>query len=612
MIAEPRPTDRTAEDRPVLDGVRMAVLTNRLEGVVRAMMNTLFRTGRSCVLNTGRDFSCCVITHDNELLAAAESLPIHVLSGPDTMAAVMQELHPRLQRGDAFFHNSPYHGNSHAADQCILVPVIDDGGIHRFTIVAKAHQADCGNSVPTTYHAEARDVYEEGALIFPCVKMQEDYRDVDDIVRMCMLRIRVPDQWWGDYLATLGAARVGERRLLELGAEVGWDLLGAYTAEWFDYSEQRMIDVLRKLPSARLTTETAHDPFPGVPDGIPLSVTVEVRSEEAMIEVDLRDNPDCQPCGLNLSEATSRTSAMIGIFNSIDEVPANAGSYRRIAVKVRENCVVGIPRHPASCSLATTNVADRVTNAVQRALAEMCEGAGMAEIGLVMPPSVGVVSGQDPRSGGTPFVNQLILPSLTGGAGAPTEDGWLTATHPGSSGMQVRDSVEIDELRYPLRIVEQRIIPDSEGAGRFRGAPGAYCEYGPADAQLEVMYASDGTINRALGARGGEPGAPACQYKRDRSGKLIDLAPVDRVVLENGETIVTLACGGGGYGRPHERDAERVRRDVAEGWVSRARAERVYGIVLTADGQVDNEATRQARAQLAMDAGLGDPAADGV
>ena len=264
-MTEPAADDRTAPESADLDGVRMAVLSSRFEGIVRAMMNTLFRTGRSCVLNTGRDLSCCVITRDHELLAAAESLPIHVLSGPDTMARVMKELHPELRRGDAFLDSSPYHGNSHAADHCILVPVIDDDGIHHFTIVAKAHQADCGNSVPTTYHAEARDVYEEGALIFPSVQVQSDYEDVEDIIRMCMLRIRVPEQWHGDYLAMLGAARIGERRLLELGAEVGWDALHRYTEQWFDYSERRMVEVLRELPSDRITTETIHDPFPGCP-----------------------------------------------------------------------------------------------------------------------------------------------------------------------------------------------------------------------------------------------------------------------------------------------------------------------------------------------------------
>ena len=43
------------------------------------------------------------------------------------------------------------------------------------TTSAKAHQADIGNSIPTTYFAEAKDVYQEGSIIFPCVKVQEDF-----------------------------------------------------------------------------------------------------------------------------------------------------------------------------------------------------------------------------------------------------------------------------------------------------------------------------------------------------------------------------------------------------------------------------------------------------
>ena len=105
--------------------------------------------------------------------AKGESIPIHVMSGPDLVSASLARLHPELHAGDAFLHNSPYHGNSHAADWSIIVPVIDDAGEHRFTVFAKAHQADIGNGEPTTYAFNARDVYEEGALIWPCVKAQE-------------------------------------------------------------------------------------------------------------------------------------------------------------------------------------------------------------------------------------------------------------------------------------------------------------------------------------------------------------------------------------------------------------------------------------------------------
>ena len=54
-------------------------------------------------------------------------------------------------------------------------------------------------------------IYNEGSLIFPGVKIQENYKDNQDIVRMCKKRIRVPDQWYGDYLAAIGSARIGER-----------------------------------------------------------------------------------------------------------------------------------------------------------------------------------------------------------------------------------------------------------------------------------------------------------------------------------------------------------------------------------------------------------------
>ncbi|CAN0534731.1 unnamed protein product, partial [Laminaria digitata] len=223
-----------------IDGVQLALLSNRLEGISSKMGNTLMRTGRSGVLNIARDFSCCILTGDDKLVAVAEALPIHVLSGPDIMAKTMKEYHPDLKRGDAFLHNSPYHGCSHAADHTILIPVIDDDGVHRYTVAAKAHQADIGNSIPTTYHGTARDVYEEGALIFPAVKVQENYEYNMDIVRMCQMRIRVPEQWWGDFLAMMGAARIGEREILALGKEVGWDTLENFHAQWFDDSAERM------------------------------------------------------------------------------------------------------------------------------------------------------------------------------------------------------------------------------------------------------------------------------------------------------------------------------------------------------------------------------------
>nr|WP_316640247.1 hydantoinase B/oxoprolinase family protein [uncultured Roseateles sp.] len=574
------------------DGVRLALLSNRFEGIARKMANTLLRSSRSGVINMARDFSCCIVTRDNELLAAAESLPIHVLSGPDLMARAMQQFHPKLQAGDAFLHNSPYHGCSHPADHTILVPVIDGDGVHRYTVLAKAHQADCGNSQPTTYMGMARDVYEEGALIFPAVKVQQDYRDINDIVRMCEMRIRVPGQWHGDFLAMVGAARIGERELLALGQELGWDKLQGYERDYFDYSERRMVAAIRRIPAGRATQTSIHDPLPGMgAEGIAIRVDVQVDPEQGRVEVDLRDNPDCLPIGLNLSEACARTSAMVGVFNSIDHtVPKNAGSFRRLHILLRENCIAGIPLHPTSCSAATTNIADRVANGVQSAIAGIADGIGLAECGGVIPAGGGVVSGADPITG-KPFVNQVII-GVSGGAAGPVADAWQLIGHVGNAGKMFIDSIELDELRQPLQIHQRRFLPDTEGAGRHVGASSVYVEFGPAAGNtLTVAYGCDGVINAAKGVRGGMSGAAASQGLRRADGGTEPLPAWGQVTLSDRERIVSSSCGGGGYGEPSERDAARVARDVSEGWISPERARALYQVEVDADGRLDTDKT---------------------
>ncbi len=207
-----------------------------------------------------------------------------------------------------------------------------------------------------------------------------------------------------------------------------------------------------------------------------------------------------------MTEANAKAAAMIGIFSGLGtEVPRNAGSYRRVAVLVREDCCIGGPRHPASCSLSTTNLATKVGNATQTALAGLGDGFGLAETGTIVPASMAVISGRDPRRGGAPFINSLFL-MHTGGAGAPMADAWLTTVHIGDLGLCYLDAVETDELLYPLRVAQRRLLIDTEGAGRFRGAPAALAEFGPVGTTMTAWFASDGTQNAPQGVRGGLPG----------------------------------------------------------------------------------------------------------
>ena len=592
----PMNTSMNAARKPG-DGVRLALLSNRFEGIARKMANTLMRTARSGVISIARDFSCCIVTSDHALLSAADSLPIHVLSGPDLMAASMRQFHPHLARGDAFLHNSPYHGCSHPADHTILIPVIDEQGVHRYTVLAKAHQADCGNAEPSTYSAMARDVYAEGAPIFPAVKVQQDYRTIDDIVRMCRMRIRVPDQWEGDFHAMLGAARIGERELLELGRDIGWDALKAYEQDYFDYSEQRMAAAISALPPGRASWVSVHDALPGSPNdaGIPIKVELAIDSAAGRIHIDLRDNPDCVPLGINLSEACSRTAAMVGVFNSLPAgVPKNAGSFRRIEVALRENCIAGIALHPSSCSAATTNIADRVANGVQCAFAELADGIGLAECGGIIPAGDGVISGIDPVSG-KPFVNQVIL-GVSGGAGAPQTDAWQLIGHVGNAGRMFIDSIELDELRQPIFVAARYFTQDSEGPGRHVGASSLHVEFGPAgDASFELAYGCDGVVNVPRGVRGGSDGAGASQSRRETDGSITPLPAWGVVTVQPQQTVLSYSCGGGGYGPALARDAKAVAAQVMQGWISTKRAREIYGVALTPEGGVDIAETARLR-----------------
>lgn len=450
--------------------------------------------------------------------------------------------------------------------------MIDKDGVHRLTVLVKAHQADIGNSAPTTYFAGARDVYHEGALIFPAVQVMRDYQINQDIVRMCKARIRVPEQWHGDFLAMIGAAMSGERDLIALGEEIGWDVLTAFSSQWIDYGETRMNMAVRALTSGMATGRSRHGPMPGTPpEGVEVRATVRIDAAQGRISVDLTDNIDVLPCGLNVSESCARTAAMIGIFNAIDaEVPKNARSVRRIDVLLRPGSVIGGGAHPTSFSVSTTNIADRTVAAVQLAIGTICAEAAVAEVGAVNPPHKGVISGTDTVNG-HPYINQLFLGS-TGGPASARADAWLTYSHAGNGGICFVDRIKMVEMHHPIRVHSRALVADSEGAGEHIGAPCLRVELGPRGGELRISYVSDGVINAAQGVRGGGPGGTAAQALRRTDGSVEPLAAWGELIISPSETVISSGTGGGGYGDPRLRDPALVRAAVADRLLSPERA----------------------------------------
>lgn len=168
----------------------------------------------------------------------------------------------------------------------------------------------------------------------------------------------------------------------------------------------------------------------------------------------------------------------------------------------------------------------------------------------------------------------------------------MTMLHAGNGGMCFIDSVELDEIYTPILVHTRRLIQDSEGAGRYRGAPGIEVEFGPVGCRLEAGFVADGNINNPKGARNGGAAQKSDQFRRRTDGSLDRLDQCSQVWIEDGETLVSIACGGGGYGNATERDPKRVLNDVKEGLVSPKRAREVYRVAVTSDLEIDNHETQ--------------------
>jgi N-methylhydantoinase B len=257
--------------------------------------------------------------------------------------------------------------------------------------------------------------------------------------------------------------------------------------------------------------------------------------------------------------------------------------------------------------MATTNLLNRLINAVQIAFTSLGDGHGLAEGAGALGAGFAVVSGNDPRGDGGPYVNEVVIGN-NGGPGAPETDGWITYAMPDCAKAIYIDSIEVLEQKYPLRFRSLRLLTDSGGSGRHRGAPASETVYGPTDAPMQVFYFADFADHPPLGALGGGAGGAARLSKLELDGSESPLDPIGDVTLEPGEFVRGLEAGGGGYGDPLTRTLDAVAADVRDGWVSVEAARDHYGVVITrgtvpGEVEIDQAATEALRAEKANERG---------
>jgi len=256
-----------------------------------------------------------------------------------------------------------------------------------------------------------------------------------------------------------------------------------------------------------------------------------LHAHDGRIHVDLSDNPPCVDVGLNTSLGSATSAVVVAIFNALDkDIPRNAGSFRRLSFTYDENSVVGAPVFPHSCSMGTTNVSERLVNITQSAFAQLGDGHGLSEGGTGLGAGMAVISGRDARRGGAPFVNRMML-STNGGPASPVADGWVNYAIPVIAGLMYRDSVEVDELKHPLRVRSLQLVQDSSGAGRQRGAPAQQIELEPTGNDITAVISCDGQHAPPRGVVGGLPGTPGATWLVGGNGEAERLPNVVQVTL---------------------------------------------------------------------------------
>lgn len=179
---------------------------------------------------------------------------------------------------------------------------------------------------------------------------------------------------------------------------------------WFDYAERSAHHAIARLPAGTLVNSGMHDPVQlFLPESLEITVKVAIDPAAGRIAVDLRDNPDCIDAGLNLTEVCATANCIQGVFENLEaDISPNAGSFRCLDVKLREGCVVGIPRFPALLLPRHHQHGGR-GGEPGAVITQLGDGHGLAQGNLCFSAGMGVVSGRDWRRGGAEYINQVYL-----------------------------------------------------------------------------------------------------------------------------------------------------------------------------------------------------------
>ncbi len=577
--------------RAASDPILLELIKNALDAIVDEMAIALVRTAYSNNLKNAMDMSCALCDAEGRLIAQGLTLPLHLGSIPDAMAAIRRKFAGRIRAGDVFLLNDPFEGGTHLPDFYIVKPIFLDGDLAGWS-ASIGHQLDVGGKTPGGNGCDATEIFQEGLRI-PPVKLYAGGEPVEALFELIDRNVRVPRQVLGDVRSQVAACLTGERGYLGLIARYGRELLGTCTTTLLDQAERLAKNAIRAMPDGvyRFTDHIDDDGIDPAP--IPITVAVTVAGDRLIADF---TGSAAQVKGAINSPLPFTKSAVYACVRHLvgGEPPNNEGYFRPIEVVAPPGTVVN-PVLPASVA-ARGLTGFRIANAVFGALARIAPDRVFAcEVGGDTGVSIG---GYDAER--RPFVFLEFLFGSWGGR--PTKDGVDACS---SSVVNFSNNpIEVIESEYPIVIQRYGYLPDSGGPGRFRGGLALVREYRFENAEGTLQLRTDRRRFLPYGLQGGCPGTPS-RNVLNPDGERRELPAKCTLTLRRGDVFRHVLAGAGGWGDPLTRDPERVLRDVREEKLTPEYARREYGVAIDpATWTVLREETARLRAALREVGGL--------
>jgi N-methylhydantoinase B len=553
-------------ERDLSEPILLELVKNALDAIVDEMAIALVRTAYSNNLKNSMDMSCALCDAQGRLIAQGMTLPMHLGSIPDAMRCITRKFGGTAQPGDIFILNDPYEGGTHLPDFYIVKPIWRFD-MHVGWAATIGHQLDVGGMTPGGNGCDATEIFQEGLRI-PPLRLYARGEPVDAVFEMIERNVRVPRQVLGDVRAQLAACAAGEKGLLHLIERYGSERFQAITDLLLDQAERLARNAIRAMPDGSYHFEDWIDDDGIDPDPIPIRVTITVKSDRLIADF---TGSALQVKGAINSPLPFTKSAVYACVRHLigGDPPNNEGYFRPIEVIAPPATIVN-PVMPAPVA-ARGLTGFRVAGALFGALAQIAPDRVFAcEMGGDTGISFG---GYDAER--RPFVFLEFLYGSWGGR--PTKDGI-----DGSASAVVNFSnnpIEIVESEYPLIIERYGYVPDSGGAGKFRGGLALLRQYRFLAEEGILQLRTDRRTYLPYGLQGGRDGTPSANLLW-RDGKVQELPSKCRLTIRRDDVFRHVLAGAGGWGSPAERDPAHTAHDVAEGKLSPGYAQHEYGVAV--------------------------------